>query len=127
MITMPADLQGTAGGVPVRVTDQPAAFRSLTMNPRRSFWLLALVHAAALLSAAKSFRDNPILGNAALNRGGLHVLRVRLDYAKTGSLRRQAQLGRLAAWRAPSWEEHFRRLQPLIDEAPPEVARHRYA
>ena len=50
-----------------------------------------------------------------------------LEYAREGSLRRQAQLGRLAAWRAPSWEEHFRRLQPLIDEAPSEAARRRYA
>lgn len=50
-----------------------------------------------------------------------------LDYARKGSLRRQAQLTRLAAWRAPSWEEHFRRLQPLIDEAPREVARRQYA
>jgi glycosyltransferase involved in cell wall biosynthesis len=50
-----------------------------------------------------------------------------LDYARKGSLRRQAQLSRLAAWRVPSWEEHFRRLQPLIGEAPPEVARRQYA
>ena len=49
-----------------------------------------------------------------------------LDYARKGSLRRQAQLTRLAAWRAPSWDEHFRRLQPLI-EASPEVARRRHA
>jgi glycosyltransferase involved in cell wall biosynthesis len=50
-----------------------------------------------------------------------------LDYAGTGSLRRRAQLGRLAAWRAPSWEDHFRRVERLIDEAPPGVARRRYA
>ena len=50
-----------------------------------------------------------------------------LDYARKGSLRRQAQLTRLAAWRAPSWEEHFRKLQPLIDAALPEVARRQRA
>jgi glycosyltransferase involved in cell wall biosynthesis len=50
-----------------------------------------------------------------------------LDYARKGSLRRQAQLTRLAAWRAPSWEEHFRRLQPLIDAAPSSIVRGQYA
>jgi glycosyltransferase involved in cell wall biosynthesis len=50
-----------------------------------------------------------------------------LDYARKGSLRRRAQLTRLAAWRAPSWEEHFRKLQPLIDAALPEVARRQRA
>ena len=50
-----------------------------------------------------------------------------LDYTRNGSLRRQAQLTRLAAWRAPSWEEHFRKLQPLIDAALPEVARRQTA
>jgi hypothetical protein len=50
----------------------------MAMNSRRSSWLLAAVHAAALLSGAKSFRDNPILANAALNRAGLHVLRCAL-------------------------------------------------
>jgi hypothetical protein len=51
------------------------------MNQRRSSWLLAPVHAAALCSAAKSFRDNPILGSRALNRAGLHISRVRLAAA----------------------------------------------
>lgn len=49
-------------------------------------WLLAPVHAAALATAAKSFRDNPILGSPALNRAGLHVGRMRLAAA-------------IAAWR----------------------------
>jgi Phytanoyl-CoA dioxygenase (PhyH) len=93
MINILASLRGTIDrcDVPVRVTDQPAAFRSLTMNLRHSSWLLAPVHAAALLSAAKSFRDNPILGNAALNRAGLHVLRVRLAAAMAASRRRRLQ------------------------------------
>jgi hypothetical protein len=37
-------------------------------------------HALALASGAKSFRDNPVIGSAALNRAGLHVARVRLAY-----------------------------------------------
>src|SRR5262249_59424358 len=49
-------------------------------------WLLAPVHAAALATAAKSFRDNPILGSPVLNRAGLHLGRMRLA-------------GAMAAWR----------------------------
>jgi glycosyltransferase involved in cell wall biosynthesis len=41
-----------------------------------------------------------------------------LDYVQTASIRRQAQLTRLNRWRAPSWEQHFSRVQPLIDFAP---------
>jgi hypothetical protein len=61
----------------------------MAMNSRRSSWLFAPVHAAALLSAAKSFRDNPILGNAALNEAGLHVWRVRLAAAMAAARRRR--------------------------------------
>ncbi len=50
-----------------------------------------------------------------------------VDYARKGSLRRHAQLTRLAAWRPPSWEDHFRRLQPLIGAGPASVARGQYA
>jgi glycosyltransferase involved in cell wall biosynthesis len=41
-----------------------------------------------------------------------------LDYAQIDSLRRQNQLSRLAEWRAPSWEQHFDRVLPLIDYLP---------
>jgi Phytanoyl-CoA dioxygenase (PhyH) len=58
----------------------------MTMRNTRTSWLLAPVHAAALASAAKSFRDNPILGSPRLNRAGLHVGRMRLAAA-------------MAAWR----------------------------
>ncbi len=44
------------------------------------------MHAAALATAAKSFRANPILGSPILNRAGLHVGRMRLA-------------GAMAAWR----------------------------
>lgn len=47
------------------------------MQPQRALpWLLAPFHAAALFTAAKSFRDNPILGHPGLNEAGLHVVRV---------------------------------------------------
>jgi hypothetical protein len=41
-------------------------------------WLLAPVYLAALATSAKSYRDNPFIGSAALNRAGLHVARMRL-------------------------------------------------
>lgn len=41
-----------------------------------------------------------------------------LDYGREGSPRRQAQLTRLSGWHPPSWEEHFKLLQPLIDGLP---------
>jgi hypothetical protein len=49
-------------------------------------WFLAPVHAAVLATAAKSFRDNPVLGSPVLNQAGLHVARMRLAAA-------------IAAWR----------------------------
>jgi hypothetical protein len=49
-------------------------------------WLFLPVHAAALATSSKSFRDNPILGSAALNQRGLHV--ARMVFA-----------ARMAAWR----------------------------
>jgi hypothetical protein len=61
------------------------------MNPRRSSWLLAPVHAAALFCAAKLFRGNPILGSNALNRAGLHVTRVRLAAAIATARRRRLE------------------------------------
>ncbi len=56
--------------------------------------------ALALASGAKSFRDNPIIGDPDFNRAGLHVARVRLAY-------------RMAEWRR-------RRLARLIE--PDDVA-----
>jgi hypothetical protein len=52
----------------------------------RLSWLLAPLHLAALATGAKSFRDNPVIGNPTLNRAGLHVARVRIAH-------------RLAEWR----------------------------
>jgi Phytanoyl-CoA dioxygenase (PhyH) len=52
-------------------------------------WPLLPVHAAALASAAKSFRDNPVIGSARLNRAGLHVARVRAAAAMAAARRRR--------------------------------------
>ncbi|WP_043340756.1 phytanoyl-CoA dioxygenase family protein [Belnapia moabensis] len=67
-------------------------------------WLLAPMHALALATGAKSFRDNPILGSSALNRMGLHIARKRL--AARLAARRRA---RLAAALAPGDRTAFDR------------------
>ena len=46
--------------------------------PAWSRWLLLPLHVLAVATGAKSFRDNPVLGNARLNRWGLHLWRKRL-------------------------------------------------
>ncbi|HEY1431607.1 MAG TPA: glycosyltransferase family 1 protein, partial [Stellaceae bacterium] len=40
-----------------------------------------------------------------------------IDYALPASTRRAAQLGRLSAWRPPSWRDHFAAVEALITEA----------
>ncbi len=47
------------------------------------FWTLALA------TGAKSFRDNKVIGSAALNRAGLHVARIRLAHGLAWSRRRR--------------------------------------
>jgi hypothetical protein len=51
------------------------------MGSGRLSWLFAPLHVAALATGAKSFRDNPVIGNPTLNRAGLHVARVRLAHS----------------------------------------------
>ncbi len=58
--------------------------------PQRALpWLLTPLHAMALLTAAKSFRDNPILGHPALNAAGLHIARVQAAAAVSEWRRRR--------------------------------------
>jgi hypothetical protein len=64
------------------------------MRNSATSWLLLPLHLAALATAAKSFRDNPVIGSPFLNRAGLHVARMRAAAA-------------MAAWRR-------RRLEPLL-------------
>lgn len=54
--------------------------------------LLAPLWAAQLLTGAKSFLDNPLIGSDRLNRRGLHAGRVKLAYDLAA--RRRAKLGR---------------------------------
>jgi len=61
-------------------------------------------HTAALATGAKSFRDNPVLGDPELNRGGLHVSRVRIAHRMAQWRRR-----RLAARLEPEDVAAFQR------------------
>lgn len=58
--------------------------------------VLLPLHCAAILSGAKSFRDNPVIGSPALNRRGLHILRRRIA-AWIGARRRRDLAGLLSA------------------------------
>lgn len=62
-------------------------------NPRRRGarwyqWLLVPLHALAVVTQAKSFRDNLVIGSPTLNRWGLHVARRRMA-RWLGQLRRR--------------------------------------
>jgi hypothetical protein len=70
----------------------------------RRWWKLPY-WAAALLTGAKSFADNPLIGSRRLNRLGLHAWRVRLAHRLAASRR-----GRLARGLNPKWREEFDRL-----------------
>lgn len=66
--------------------------------------LMGPLWAAQLLTGAKSFLDNPLIGSARLNRLGLHVARVRLAAAMCRWRRK-----RLARHVRPEWVEAFER------------------
>lgn len=59
-------------------------------------YLLMPVHAAMIASGAKSFRDNPVIGSARLNRHGLHLARRHLAQ-RMGALRRSRLAGLISA------------------------------
>ncbi len=61
------------------------------MNPVR--YLMAPLWVAALATGAKSFRDNPVIGSAELNRRGLHARRAKL--AHDMAWRRRSRLARM--------------------------------
>lgn len=66
--------------------------------------LMAPLWAAQLLTGAKSFLDNPLIGSRRLNQRGLHVARVRLAAAMCRWRR-----GRLARHVRPEWVAAFER------------------
>ena len=58
-------------------------------------YLMAPIWVAQLATGAKSFRDNPIIGSAELNRRGLHARRAKLAHAM--AWRRRERLARLVS------------------------------
>jgi hypothetical protein len=65
----------------------------------KSSWhrsLLAPLHALAVVTKAKSFRDNVVIGNPTLNRWGLHIARRRLAH-RLGLMRRARLRGLISA------------------------------
>jgi hypothetical protein len=80
-------------------------------------WLLFPFHAMAILSATKSFRDNPVIGSPALNRLGLHIARRRLA-ARMGALRRHQLMGLLSAEDRAAFERDGFVVKPnFLDDA----------
>lgn len=67
-------------------------------------WLRAPLWVAQLATGAKSFVDNPILGSPALNRRGLHVVRLKLAHRLAWARRK-----RLARQLSPADREAFDR------------------
>jgi hypothetical protein len=104
-------------------------------NPWTRWWRAPL-WALAILTGAKSFWDNPILGSKRLNRAGLHLWRKRLAHALAD--RRRARLARdlPAEWRAafdrdgfvmvPDFlaPEAFRQLQAELLDCPLDSREH---
>lgn len=74
------------------------------MRPRIAAVLLTPIWALQLVTSAKSFLDNPIIGSPRLNARGLHVARVKLAAALCAWRRR-----RLARRVRPEWREAFDR------------------
>lgn len=84
---------------PPNLEAQPAP----TEAPRLQWWR-APFWALALLTGAKSFADNPILGSTRLNAAGLHARRLKLAHALARSRR-----ARLAHRLPAEWKEQFDR------------------
>jgi hypothetical protein len=85
--------------------------------------LLVPVHALMVLSGAKSFRDNPVIGSARLNRRGLHIARRHL--ARRMGVLRRAQLASLIseADRASFERDGFLLKRDFLDAASFEALR----
>lgn len=83
---------------PDRWRPEVIRIRELLRWWKAPFWL------GALVTGAKSFVDNPILGSTQLNRAGLHVWRLKAAHRLAWGRRR-----RLAAGVAACWQDRFDR------------------
>ncbi|HEX4506125.1 MAG TPA: phytanoyl-CoA dioxygenase family protein [Alphaproteobacteria bacterium] len=92
--------------------------------------LLLPVWVIQLLTGAKSFADNPIIGSAALNRRGLHVHRLLLAH-RLAAMRRRMLAGRVGAEDRAAFERDGVLIKPdflpadLFRELLAEVKAHR--
>ena len=88
------------------------------MPPRNTIlrWWRAPVWLFALLTGAKSFADNPILGSSRLNRAGLHLKRKQWAHALAD--RRRARLAKYlpAEWRAAFDRDGFIVVRDFLPE-----------
>lgn len=82
-----ASLYTRAEAIRTRADAGALPARELLRWWRTPFWL------AALLTGAKSFADNPILGSERLNRAGLHVWRLKSAHRLAGWRRRRLARG----------------------------------
>lgn len=76
---------------------KPLSLKSLLKEYQKLFqqqqgWIKVPLWTLALATGAKSFVDNPVLGNSAFNEAGLHELRVKL--AAQLAVRRRAKLAK---------------------------------
>ncbi|MCX7284493.1 MAG: phytanoyl-CoA dioxygenase family protein [Novosphingobium sp.] len=76
-----------------------------------------IVWALQLLTGAKSFLDNPLIGSAALNRRGLHLGRVRLAAALCTWRRRRLARHVRPEWRAAFDRDGFVVIPDIVPEA----------
>jgi Phytanoyl-CoA dioxygenase (PhyH) len=89
-----SDVPATHGGPKLLVDAPPPTRTGLPAGWRRS--LLTWLYLPTLATSAKSFRDNPAVGSAWLNRWGLHVARKRLAQ-RLGDMRRRQLAGLVSA------------------------------
>lgn len=73
------------------------------------FWLISLI------TGAKSFRDNPIIGSKRLNQMGLHIMRMRLAQRLAWSRRKRMEHHVPAAYRAQFQKNGFILIPNYLD------------
>lgn len=79
--------------------------------------LMMPVHALLLMTGAKSFLDNPLIGSARLNRLGLHLGRVRLAAVLCGWRRRRLARHVRKDWREAFDRDGFVAIPDIVDPA----------
>jgi len=93
------------------------AMASAAQSNRMKSLLLAPWWAMQLLSGAKSFIDNPLIGSRRLNARGLHVARVRLAARMAAWRRRRLAKGVPAEWRDAFERDGFVKVEGVLPPA----------